>query len=332
MTRISLVATLALALLAAPLAAEAQTAGKVHRIGVLVPGPPPASGPPGPAAREMLEQLRTLGWVEGQNIALEYRYDEGKREQMPALAAELVALKVSVIVAVSTTAALAAKKATATIPIVMVNVADPVRSGVVASLPRPGGNVTGMGFMGSEVSGKQVEFLKGVLPPPADTIGVLFDPQNPYQLDSVAAELPAIAATAHLKFHSIPVAPSNALDTTFAEVTRKGIDALLVWPLNRPPGWIRDVVALAIKHRLPTLGTFRTFAEQGMLMSFNARGEEQYQRAGVYIDRLLRGASARDLPVEQPTRFHFVVNLKTAKALGLTIPPAVLARADEVIQ
>jgi len=179
LARLTAPATLGLALLAAAFAAEAQPAGKVHRIGVISPGGPPAPGPPHPYIVAMLEQLRTLGWVESQNIALEYRFDEGKRERLPTLAAELVALKVSVIVVVGTTAALAAKSATATIPIVMVNVGDPVGSGLVASLPRPGGNVTGMSFMGSEVLAKQVELLKEVMPPSADALGVLFDPLNP---------------------------------------------------------------------------------------------------------------------------------------------------------
>jgi putative ABC transport system substrate-binding protein len=169
------------------------------------------------------------------------------------------------------------------------------------------------------------------MPTRADTLGVLFDPLNPRQVDAVA-ELPPAAGAASLKVRSIPVAASSPLDTAFAEVTRQGIDGLFVWPLDRPPGWASEVAGLALKHRLPTIGTFRSQVEQGMLMSFSARGEEQYQRAGVYIDRLLRGASASGLAIEQPTRFHLVVNLKTAKALGLTIPPSVLARADEIIQ
>jgi putative ABC transport system substrate-binding protein len=279
----------------------------------------------------MTEQLRAGGWVEGQNIALEYRLDEGKRERLPTLAAELVDLKVSAIVAIGTPAALAAKRATATIPIVMINVGDPVRSGLATSLPRPGGNVTGMAFMGPEITFKQVELLKEVLPP-AGAIGLLYDPLNPAQVDSLADVVSTAAAAARLKVHPIEVAASSPLDAAFVEVTRKRIDGLLVYPLDRPPGWARDVAALATKRRLPTVGSFRWFAEQGMLMAFAARAEEQYQRAGVYIDRLLRGARASALPIEQPTRFHLVVNAKTAKALGLTIPPSVLARADEVIQ
>jgi putative ABC transport system substrate-binding protein len=189
-----------------------------------------------------------------------------------------------------------------------------------------------MAFMGPEVVTKWVELAKEVLPPSAGTLGVLFDALNPAQVAHLADDFPAAAAAASLKVHPIPVAASSPLDTAFAEVTRKGIDGLLVFPLARPPGWPRDVAALAIKHRLPALGGFRDYAEQGLLMSFNARGEEQFQRAGVYIDRILRGASASALPIEQPTRFDLTVNLKTAKALGLTIPPAVLARADELIQ
>jgi ABC-type uncharacterized transport system substrate-binding protein len=321
--------------MAAPLATEAQHAGKVHRIGVIALGGPRPSGPRVTAfdllIREMTEQLRARGWVEGQNIALEYRFDEGKRERLPTLAADLVDLKVSVIVAVGTPAALAAKGATATTPIVMINVGDPVRSGLAASLARPGSNVTGMAYMGPEITFKQMELLKEIQPL-AKALGVLFDPLNPGQVDHVADVIPAAAAAARLKIHPIKVAASSPLDAVFTEVTRKRIDGLVVFPLDRPPGWPRDVAALATKHRLPTIGSFRWLAEQGMLLSFAARAEEQYQRAGVYIDRILRGASASALPIEQPTRFDLVVNAKTAKALGLTIPPSLLARADQVIE
>jgi ABC-type uncharacterized transport system substrate-binding protein len=321
--------------LAAPLAAGGQQPGKVHRIGVIVQGGPRLPGPAVAAfdllIREMTEQLRASGWVEGQNITLEYRLDEGKRERLPTLAADLVDLKVSVIVAVGTPAALAAKGATATIPIVMVNVGDPLRSGLAASLARPGGNVTGMAFMGPEVTFKQLELVKEVLPL-AGALGVLFDPLNRGQVDNLADVIPEAAAATRLKIHPIKVPASSPLDAAFTEVTRKRIDGLVVFPLDRPPGWARDVAALATKHRLPTIGPFRWQAEQGMLMSFAPRAEEQYQRAGVYIDRILRGASASALPIEQPTRFQLVINMKTAKALGLTIPPSLLARADQVIE
>jgi ABC-type uncharacterized transport system substrate-binding protein len=267
--------------------------------------------------------------VEGQNIALGYRFDEGKR--LPMLAADLVDRNVSVIVAIGTPAALAAKRTTVTIPIVMVNVAEPVRSGLAASLARPGGNVTGMAFMGPEVTSKMLELVREVLPR-AGALGVLFDPLNPAQVDNVAETIPAAAAALTLRSHPIKVAVSTPLDAVFAEVTVKRIDVLLVFPLDRPAGWAREAAALAMKHRLPMFANFRLFAEQDMLMSFSPRAEEQFQRAAVYIDRILRGISPSALPIEQPTRFDVVVNLKTAKALGLMVPPSLLLRADQVIE
>jgi putative ABC transport system substrate-binding protein len=324
--------TVALALLfiGFPPGAEAQQARQVHRIGLISIG-----GPPTPAftdfIRPMIEQLRADGWVEGENIALESRFDEGKRERLPALVAELVNIKVSAIVAVSTPAAQAAKKGTATIPIVMVNVGDPVRSGLVASLRRPGGNVTGMAFLGPELTFKRLQLMKEVAPH-ASTLGVLFDPLNPAHVEVLADTLPAAARAVSLRLYPIEVAATTLLDAAFVEVNRKRVDLLFVFPLSRPAGWDREAADLAIKHRLPALGTFRVEAERGMLMSFAPSDKEQVQRAATYIDRILRGAKPSDLPVEQPTRFHLVVNLKTAKALGVTISPAVLLRADQVIE
>jgi len=321
---------LAFFLVASSLGAQAQQAGQVHRIGWISIG-----GAPTPAfaafIRPMIEQFRVDGWVEGQNITLEFRFDEGKRERLPGLVAELVNLKVSAIVAVSTPAALAAKNTTATIPIVMVNVGDPVRSGLVANLRRPGGNVTGMAYLGPEITVKQLEVLKEVAPQ-ARTLGVLFDPQNPAHVEVLADTVPAAARAAGLGLHPIDVAATTPLDAAFVEISRKRVDLLLVFPLSRPSGWYREAADLAIKHRLPALGTFRIQAERGMLLSFAPSEEEQVQRAAVYINRLLRGAKPSDLPVEQPTRFHLVVNLNTAKALGLTIPPAVRLRADQLLE
>jgi putative ABC transport system substrate-binding protein len=317
----------ALLLLSSPLGSEAQPA--VHRIGVIS-----IEGPRSPAfdalMRPMIEQLRTDGWGEGRNIAVEYRFDEGKRERLGVLAAELVNLKVSAIVAISTPAALAAKQATTTIPIVMVRVGDPVASGLVASLQRPGGNVTGTALLGPEITAKQMELLKeGV--PHARTLGVLFDPRNPAQVASLAESLHAAAAAVGLKLHAIQVEASAPLDAVFGEAISKRCDGLVVWPLPRPAGWIREVANLATRHRLPTMGMFRSYAEQGMLMSYAPRADEQFQRAATYIDRILRGAKPSDLAIEQPTRFDLVVNVKVATALGLTIPPALLRRADHLV-
>ena len=326
-SRRRLLGAITLSLVRVPLPVEGQPS--MHRIGVLAIGAR-TSGFDG-QSRPMIEQLRTDGWVEGANIAFEYRFDEGKRERLPALAADLVKLKVSAIVAVGTPAALAAKGATASIPIVMVHVGDPVRSGLVASLRSPGGNVTGMAFLGSEITAKQVQLLKEVVPH-ARSLGLLFDPLNPNQVDALTGPTFAAAAAAGLKLHPIKADASAGLDAAFAEVIRTRVDVLLVWPLSRAAGWIQEAAALATKHRLVTLGTFRTYAEQGMLLSYIGRAEEQFQRAAVYIDRLLKGAKPADLPVEQPTRFDLTINLKTAKILGLTIPPSLLLRADHVIE
>jgi putative ABC transport system substrate-binding protein len=318
-----------LLLLVSALGAEAQQVGEPHRIGVISIG-----GPRTPAfdalLRPMIEQLRADGWVEGQSIALEYRFDEGKRERLAALIAELVDLKVKVIVAISTPAALAAKRGTATIPIVMIRVGDPVRSGLVASLQRPGGNVTGMALLGPEVTSKQVELLKEAVPH-ARTLGVLFDALNPAQASSFADSMPAATAATGLELHPIKAEASEPLTAAFAEARAKRCDALLVWPLTRTAGWIREAADLATKHRLPTLGMFRSYAEQGMLMSYAPRDEEQFQRAATYVNRILRGREPRDLSIEQPTLFDFVVNVKTATALGLTLPPALLLRADQLL-
>lgn len=321
---------LALLLVASPLAAEAQQAGQVHRIGYISIGGPPTSAFTA-FIRPMIEQLRADGWTEGRNITLEYRFDEGKRERLPALVAELMNLKVSAIVAVSTPAALAARKATATIPIVMVNVGDPVRSGLVTSLARPGGNVTGMAFLGPEITLKQFELLKEAVPA-SRSVGILFDPLNPAHVEVLAETVPAAARAVRLNLHPIEVVATTPLEAAFAEVIRKRVDLLLIYPLSLKSGWDQEAAELALRHRVPTLGTFSILAERGMLMSLAPSAQEQVQRAAIYIDRILRGTRPSDLPVEQPTRFHLVVNRRTAKALGLTLPNTILLRADRVIE
>lgn len=316
---------------ASSLGAETQQAGQVHRIGLISVG-----GPLTPAAftdyfRPMVEQLRADGWVEGQNITLHSRFDEGKRERLSGLVAELVNLKVSAIVALGTPAALAAKNATATIPILMVNVADPVRSGLVATLRQPGGNVTGMAMLGPELAFKQLEVMKEIAPQ-ATTLAVMFDPQNSAQVELLADNVSVAARAASLQLHPIEVAATTPLDAAFVEIRRKQVDLLLVYPLSRPSGWDRETSDLAVKYRLPAFGVFPVHAEHGLLLSVGPSAKEQLQRTATYIDRILRGATPRDLPVEQPTQFQVVVNLKTAKALGLTIPRSILLRADRVIE
>jgi ABC-type uncharacterized transport system substrate-binding protein len=311
--------------LAAPLAVEAQQTGKNVRIGVLSPAYPDPSSLP------LVRPLRALGWVEGQNLVFESRFAEGRGDSFPAVAAELAARNVDLIFAQGTPAALAAKAATATIPIVMMFVADPVRSGLVASLAHPGGNITGVAFLGQGASMKQLELLKEIVPR-ALTVGVLFDPLNIAQADQLHNELAAAAAALAVKLHPLKVDASSSLEAAFAEAVRKRVDALFVYPLSTGLRAARGIADLAIKHRLATVTTFRSHTERGLLASFSGSVDEQYQRAAVYIDKILRGARAADLPVEQPTKFELVINLKTAKALGLTIPPSLLARADQVIE
>jgi putative ABC transport system substrate-binding protein len=308
--------------LAAPLAAAAQ---KV-RIGVLSQGvPDPAPGLP------LVEPLRALGWVEGQNLVFESRFDEGRPDRLPVLAAELVGANVVVIFTRGTPAALAAQAATATIPIVMIFVANPVRSRLVASLARPGGNITGTANLAADIFGKQLQLLKEIVPA-ASTVVVLFDPLNPAQTDQLHNELAAAAAVLAVRLHPLKVDASSDLEAVFAEALRNRADALVVYPLSTGAGVGRAIADLAIKHRLATVTTFRAYTEQGVLASFSGSVAEQYRRAALLIDKILKGARPADLPVEQPTKFELVINLKTAKTLGLAIPPSLLARADQVIE
>ena len=308
---------------AAPVAVEAQQSGKTMRIGILSQGTAVDHSP-------LSQPLRAFGWVEGRNLVFESRFDEGKRDRLPALATELVDRNVDVLFTQGTPAARAAKGATASVPIVMVYVADPVRSGLVSSLARPGGNVTGMSFVGPDFVKKQFELLKELAPRTA-AVGVLFDPSNSAQVDQLRHEIPAAAAVLGVKVLPIKVDASTPLDAAFAEAQSKRAQALVVYPLGRGIGVVQEVADLAIRHRQPTVTALRDYTEHGLLMSFSPSVDEQHQRAAAYIDKILRGAKPADLPVEQPTRFELVINLKTAKALGVTVPPSLLVRADQVI-
>ena len=318
------IVTLVLSLLAAPLAATAQPVGKVWRIGVL--GPPPES----PRWAPFRQGLRELGYVEGQNIAIEWRSSGGSAERFPDLAAELVRLQVDVIVATDNPATAAAQKATSTIPIVMVNAMDPVRTGFVGSLARPGGNITGLTVQGTDVQGKALQLLKDAVPT-ASRVAVLWDPTEPgRRIQATEAEVAARALG--LEVHLLEARSPAELDSLFTAMARERVDAVLVHPSQMLGTLQARIVELAAKNQLPTISHVPEFVKAGGLMSYGVSPPDQFQRAAYYVDKLLRGTKAADLPVEQPMKFKFIINLKTAKTLGLTIPPTILFQADEVIQ
>ena len=326
-TRREFLGTLAGALLAAPLAASAQQAGKVYRIGLLsylgCPLGPETMGP-------FRQGLHNLGYVEGQNIIIECRGAPGAADRAPGFAAELVRLKVDVLVAQGTASALAAKQATKTIPIVMVYVGDPVGSGLVTSLARPGGNVTGLSVLTPDMVPKALEILKEAAPS-VSRVAVWIDPTQPGQT-LPDKQMDAAAKVLRVRPERVDVRAAANLDAAFAAALRRREEALFVYPLPLAPVDYQRIVQFAIKNRLPTMAIIPQRAREGMLMSYGPNQADSYRRVGTYIDKILKGAKPGDLPVEQPTKFELVINLKTAKALGLTIPPSLLQRADEVIQ
>jgi len=320
---------LALALLAAPLAIEAQPAAKVFRIGLLGPFQP--TDPRVSRLWEALFQgLRELGYVEGKNIVIEGRFSEGKHERLPALAAELVRLKVDVIVTGSSPAPEAAKQATSTIPIVFGIHSDPVGSGLVASLARPGGNVTGLSMLSRDLVGKHLQLLKEAVPR-ISRVAVLSNPSNPSLALSVT-EAEAAARSLKVRLQMVEARAPGDLAGAFSAMTKERAGGLLVLGDPMLFGQRTRIAELAATHRLPMITAVREFAEAGGLMTYGANLRESFRRAATYVDKILKGAKPADLPVEQPTKFEFVINLKTARALGLTIPEAVLLRADEVLQ
>jgi putative ABC transport system substrate-binding protein len=329
-SRVALTVTLGLTLLAAPLGAEAQQPAKVARIGYLT-----LNLAANPHLREaFLQGLRDLGYVESRNVVIEYGDAEGKRERLPALAAELVALKVDVIVTASgTVAALAAKQATRTLPIVFASVGDPVASGVVTSLARPGGNVTGLSNLNPEVVGKRLELLTQAVPG-VSRVAVLRLPgalgERTERDMLTGAEVAARALGVRLQF--VEARGPADFDRAFSDMTRARAGALTVLPSNMFLREHRRLVDLAAKNRLPAVYLWSEFVDAGGLMSYGANLADLNRRAATYVDKILKGAKPGDLPVEQPTKFELVINLKTAKALGLTIPQSVLGRADKVIQ
>ena len=307
--------------------AQAQQPKKVPRIGFL--GGASASFY---AARTnaFRQGLNELGYTEGKNIDIEYRYAEGKFDRLPDLAAELVGLKLDVIVAAPTPSVLAAKKASATTPIVFASVVDPVASGLVASLARPGGNITGLTILGPELSGKRLELLKEVLPN-VTRVAALWNSANPAQ-ELIWKEMQAAAQELRLQLQSLEVRSANDFDIAFKAALRERAQALI--PSGEPliNTQLKRIVEFAAKNRLPAMYAGPEVVDAGGLMSYAPNYTDQYRRAAVYVDKILKGAKPADLPVEQPTKFEFVINLKTAKQIGLTIPPNVLARADRVIK
>ena len=327
--RLAFSITLLLGGLFNPVAAEAQQAAKIARIGYLA-----RNLAASPHLHEAFRQgLRDLGYVEGRNVVIEYRDAEGKLERLPALAAELVALKVDVIVAASTLAALAAKQATRTLPIVFAAAADPVASGLVTSLARPGGNVTGLSNLAPELVGKRLELLKQAVPG-VSRVAVLWQPGalgERTEKDMLkGAEVAARALGVRLQF--VEARGPADFDRAFSDMTRARAGALTVLPSAMFFSERRRLVDLAAKNRLPAVYPWREFVDAGGLMSYGPNLADLFRRAATYVDKILKGAKPGDLPVEQPTKFELVINLKTAKALGLTIPPSVLARADQVIE
>jgi len=324
---VTLVVILILGILHAPIGPEAQPAAKVPRIGFLHPDPISAR-------RHRLEAfrqgLRELGYVEGQTIALEVRSAEGKWERLPTLAAELVRLKVDVIVTATVPGIRAAQQATKTIPIVMAVVADPVATGFVASLARPGGNITGLSMMAPELAGKRLELLKEAVPR-VSRVAVLRNPTNPGAALSVS-ETEVAARALGVQLQLLEVRTSEELDGAFGAAARDRAGALIVLPDPMFLTHRARIADLAAKRRLPAMYYERDYVEAGGLMSYGPSLRDMYRRSAIYVDKILKGATPADLPVEQPTRFELVISLKSARGLGLTIPQSVLTRANQVIQ
>ena len=310
-------------ILAAPLGADGQQAGKVYRIGFL-------GGADAYRVEALRAALRDLGYLEGKNIAIEFRWAEGRYDQLPGLAAELVRLKVDVIVTGGTASTQAAMQATTTIPIVMVGTGDPLRSGLVASLARPGGNVTGLTQLGAEVAGKRLQILTDTVPN-VSRVAFLWSRANASHIPYFN-ELQAAARGLRLTLHSVEVQEPHEFERAFAGMMRERPDALIVTADGTHQVRQAWIVDFAAKRRLPAMYQLKEYVEAGGLMSYGTSITDQYRRAATYVAKILKGAKPGDLPVEQPTKFEPVINLKTAKALGLTIPQSVLARADQLIE
>ncbi|HEY7648297.1 MAG TPA: ABC transporter substrate-binding protein [Methylomirabilota bacterium] len=326
MTRLAAVG-LGLGLLGAAIASEAQPARKVHRIGVLEVVPMASNAANLGSFRR---GLRELGYVEGQDFAIEYRSADGRAERFPDLARELVRLKVDVIVTRGTPAALAAKHATKMIPIVMASSGDPVGTGIVDSMARPGGNVTGLSALATDIQGKQLEVLREMVPHVA-RVAFLFNMSNPV-LQVQWKEAAPMARSLGLRPQLLDVRTARDLGPAFEVAARERADAVIVGIDALSQAHRGQIIEALAKRRLPAISREREFADAGGLMSYGIHYADSYRRAATYVDKVLKGAEPADLPVEQPTRLELVINLRTARALGLVVPPSMLVRADQIIE
>jgi len=325
--RRTFIGTVAGALLAAPLAAEAQPARKVHRIGFL--------GNSTEALEANLvgpfrDGFREIGYIEGRDLAIEYRWAEGQYDRFPALIAELIALKVDVIVTAGTPAALAVRRATTAIPLVMVAVGDPVGSGLVKSLARPGGNLTGLVSIAPDLEGKRLELLTEVVPR-LSFVAFLLNPANAFHVTS-EKQARAAAKVLHLKVEFFPVRAESEFDHAFQSISRQRPGALVMLADRLFLHHRARIVDFAARNRLPTVYAYTELVEAGGLMSFGPSYLGMHRRAAYFVDRILKGVKPADLPMEQPSKFELMINLRTAKALGLTVPQSLLQRADQVIE
>jgi putative tryptophan/tyrosine transport system substrate-binding protein len=319
----------AAAVLTFPVITDAQQTGKIFRIGFLDPSTASGSAVLADAFRQ---ELSKLGWIDGKNITIEYRFAEQKRERRPDLAADLVRLKVDLIVATGTAPALAAKSATTTIPIVMANVGDPVGAGLVASLARPGGNVTGVSALSVELNTKRLEVLKDAVPKLA-RVGLPLPPGTSISRDLQMKEIRAAAVALKLKLEEIETPfDAKGLESFFKTAKQKQVGAIMTGPGPIYFTERKRIVELAVKYRMPGIFPQKEFVDDGGLMSYGADFDDLFRRAAVYVDKILKGAKPADLPVQQATKFEFIINLKAAKEVGLTIPNRVLERANQVIQ
>ncbi len=312
-------------LFAAPLAAEAQQARQIPRVGVLMNLYPPDADPP----QALRQGLREVGYVEGQNLVIDWRYQLGRADRLPALAAELVRLKPDVIVADATGAVRAAMQATSTIPIVMASSADAVGTRLVPNLGRPGRHVTGVTILLEEMSAKRLQLLKEAVPS-VSRVAVLWDPALPWH-PAMLKQVEAVAPSLRLQPIAIAVKNRGDFGDAFAEISSARVDALFVSETMTPAAR-KQIVDFAVKNRQPAMFMNRDYVTAGGLMSYAPDFSDAFRHAAYYVDRILKGAKPSDLPVEQPTKFELVINLKTAKALGVTIPPSLLQRADQVIE
>jgi putative ABC transport system substrate-binding protein len=315
-----------------PLTVNAQRSAKIPRIGLMVTGSLES-----PEARVQLDAfrqgLRQLGYTEGRNIAIEYRGADGRIERFPSLAAELVRLEVDLIFAANTPAALAARQATATIPIVAAVMGDPVEDGLVASLAQPGGNVTGLTFLAPELTAKRMQLLKDALPN-VSRVAALWHPgaYGERTMDDMLKATEAVARTLGVHLQLIELRAAEELERAFSMIMKERAEALFLFPSPMLFLARRRIVELAATHRLPSVSQAREFVEIGGLVAYGANINDLFRRSTVYVDKILKGAKPADLPIEQPTRFELVINLKTAKTLGIDVPLPLMIRADEMIE